>query len=74
MKENFLIEQISYELIKKARNIRDKERQKLFGHIDRFIAVRKQGNGYYVLMHTMGSRDECARLLHHYMDESSLVA
>ncbi len=74
MKENFLIEQISYELIKKARNIRDKDRQLLFGYFDRFVAVQKEANGYYVLMHTIGSRDECARLLHHYLDNPALVA
>ncbi len=71
MISNYKIEKINYDLINSAVNIRPLDRTKLFGYPDRYVAVKPVSNGYFVLMETIGKRDECSRSLEKFLRENT---
>ena len=60
MYQNIYIERVCYDLITNAVNITQKQRSMLFGFIDKYVAVEESPEGLYVLMDTLGNRDECS--------------
>lgn len=72
MSSKFQIESIGYEIINQAVNLTEVERLKLYGFPDKYIAARRVGKGYELIMETIGKRDECARLLKKYLKENAL--
>lgn len=63
MNSKFEIYRIDYDLISRARNVNHKEKSRLFGASDQFIAAKPYKGGLYVLMNTVGKRDICAQVL-----------
>ncbi|NJL15460.1 MAG: hypothetical protein HC913_22265 [Microscillaceae bacterium] len=63
MTSHYQIEQVNYDLISQATNLNGKQKSKLFGYTNRYVAVRPVENGYEILMNTLGGRDECVRAL-----------
>lgn len=63
MTSKFEIYRIDYDLISRARNVNHKEKARLFGASEQFIAAKPYKGGFYVLMDTIGKRDICAQVL-----------
>ncbi len=64
MKRTYQIEQVSYDIINQAANLSSKERSKLFGFMNSYVAVKNTPDGKIeVLMETLGRRDHCLRLI-----------
>ncbi len=60
MKHTYQIEQVSYDIIHQAANLSSKEKSKLFGFINSYVAVRNTPEGKIeILMETLGKRDHC---------------
>jgi hypothetical protein len=66
----FQIEQVNYDLIRNARNISERDKNKLVGFTQRYIAAVETDHGYHVLMETLGDRDECLYSLQNYLQRN----
>ena len=63
MKGRFIIQKVSYDIIRNAVNLTNHQRNVLFGNLNKYIATMDVENGCYVLMETIGKRDECSQTL-----------
>ena len=62
MTSTYQIEQVSYDIIHQAVNLDSKEKSKLFGFTNSYVAVRVNSSGEQeVLMETLGKRDQCMK-------------
>lgn len=60
MKRTYQIEQVSYDIIHQAANLSPKDKSKLFGFMNSYVAVRNTAEGKLeILMETLGKRDYC---------------
>lgn len=72
MTTKYQIEKIDYDLIRKATNVDEGDKRKLFGFSGKYIAARPVEGGFRIIMETIGKRDECSHLLSKYFNLDSL--
>jgi hypothetical protein len=74
MNDKFQIEKINYDLITQAINLSYFQKNILMGNINKFVAARFVGNGYEILMQTIGKRDESLASLERFLNLNQVAA